>query len=786
MPAIRFIFFAVLYFSFTAAVAQFSLKGNITDQESGEPVSYVSVIIHETGRGNYSDENGAYLIAGLKNGRYHVHFTCLGYESKYVDIKIDSANLVLDVALRPTILELNQIILEGEYLKTKIDRLSLNKEVMDQESIFDSQENTLSESLEKIPGVNSINTGVGVSKPVIRGMYGNRIVVNESGVSQEGQQWALDHGLEIDQAEVGQVEIVKGPASLLYGSDGMGGVVNIKPKGAPEINSRSGYIRSFYKSNNSNIGFSGSLAGRGVKNWLRASVSVQDYGDYKVPADTFTYLNFKLPLFDDRLKNTAGQIQSYSLSGGSFRSWGKFSLRASNYFQNAGFFPGAVGIPGAYELRDDGNTRNIDLPYQQVNHFKIGGTGEIFFRHNWLEIEAAYQNNLRQEFSLAHSHGLPTAEDDNLAHQWELQTSTLNAHYHYAIHDSLNLITGISSEYQINQKAGFEFLLPDYSGFQSGIFTFARYDLSEKFSLSGGLRYDYGRNDIEAYSYFDSNQNDTLELVRDSQRSFHNWSGALGFSVLPGHGNLNLKFNIGRSFRLPTVPELSMNGVHHGTSRHEKGDPDLGAEKGIQIDMAANFERKNYLVRLSPYFNYYSNYIYLKPTVQFSPLPDGGQIYAYTQSEAIYSGFEFLAEWHPVKMLHLQGSADYVRTYNPETDLPLPFIPPFETKLEAEADLAEKWWIFLKPHIGLNYNWVAAQERVDRNEATTPGYHLLSLKAGTKTLLFKNELTLTAKINNLTDTRYFKHISRYRILNLPEQGRNFMVSLYYVFSSDRK
>jgi iron complex outermembrane receptor protein len=773
-------FLCFLIFISASGQRSMTISGKVIDQETGLPIPAVAVIIHETGTGNYTDIGGAFVIDKIKRGFYHLHFDCIGYKSQYLDIKLDTSDLYLSIQMQPTILELKQIVLEGEYLKTQKENIPLQVETISGTSLQSSQENTFSDALQRIPGINSINTGVGVAKPVIRGMSGNRIVVNENGINQEGQQWGSDHGLEIDISEVAQVEVVKGPASILYGSDGLGGVINIKPWGAPAANTMSGMFKTFYKSNNQNIGLSGNIGFRELNNWYRISFSMQDYGDYRVPADSFNYLNFKLPIYNNKLKNTAGEIQNYSVSAGTLRPWGKMQLRASNYHQKAGFFAGAIGIPGSYVLRDDGNSRNIDLPYQEVNHNKVVYTAEIFLHKNWMEIDAGFQQNLRQEYSQAHSHG-PVAVDNgsNLAHKFDLRTTTLKLQYHFTVLDSLKMICGINNELQHNIIQGFEFLIPKYTTRQHGVFSYASYALLSNMNISGGIRYDLAYYNISAHQ-----PNTYASFVPSSNRQYGNWSSALGLSYFPFGKNINVKFNVGKTYRLPTIPEITMNGVHHGTSRHEMGDLSLDPENGYQFDFSVQYTRKDFLFKVAPFYNNYSNYIYLRPIVQFSPLPDGGQIYQYTQSKAAYYGSEVTLEWHPIQSLHFQTGGEYVRAYNSETNIDLPFIPPLAIKNELEWSFDKNFGFIEKPYLGLDYNITFAQNKVDRNEATTKGYNLLDLFCGSNMKIGKENFKLLVRVNNLFNKKYLKHISSYRILNLPEQGRNFMISLSY--NVDRK
>jgi iron complex outermembrane recepter protein len=778
---VRPVFLILIFCTFfgISGLAQFKVSGVVSDVENAVPLAGVTLVLHETGRGAYSDSTGKFVIAGVKKGTYHLHISAFGYEAETRNIRIDSADLAINIKLKATPVELKQVVLEGEYLKSDRAKQPLSIDIADGEFLEKNSGATLSESLEKIPGITSLNTGVGISKPVIRGMSFNRIIVNENGIKQQGQQWGLDHGLEIDQSGIGQIEIVKGPVSYIYGSDGMGGVMNIRPLPPPRAEAVSGEISSFFKSVNNNVGLTGSIAFRKKNAWARVRYASQDYGDYKIPADSFRYLGFVLPVIDNKLKNTAGVVRTGSAAAGILSSWGKVSLTVSDFYQKAGFFQGAIGIPNTFSLRKDDSDRNIALPSQEINHLKTVLNSEIFFGNNWLETDLSYQYNLRQELSFPHAHGVVPGVSGNVAHRWDLKTFTLNSRYNISLSDSLNLITGISFENQSNRKSGFEYLLPDFDTWNGGAFSVIKYDRSERLSLNIGIRADLAAITIQEFRDISSPISGGASgdvITPFISNKYFNWSGGAGASYFITE-KTNFKLNIGKSYRLPSAPELSMNGVHHGTFRHEQGDTNLEPESGWQADVSFDYSAKDFVFRTSPFFNYFNNYIFLRPTVEFSPLPDGGQIYRYSQTRAVYSGFEMSGEYHPLQYLHLEAGAEYVYTYNIDADLPLPFIPPFALTTEAELS-RKRIFRFLRNSTGaVQFSYYAAQNRTDRNELQTSGYALVNLSAGTTFHLGGHNVELIFRINNLLNTKYYKHLSRYRLLNLPEPGRNFTVML---------
>lgn len=765
----------LLLFYCTSTAQTYGLKGRVVD-EQGQGLLGATIYLHETLQGTSSNDSGYFHLQGINKGTYHLHVTYMGYHAFSRHVRVSDSSQALWIELHRSDLELHEAVIEDNSLKLEQRDYTVSVQVVDQKSLERNQGPTLSNALEQIPGINSINMGVAVSKPVIRGMSGNRIVVAENGIKQEGQQWGADHGLEIDPFNAERIEIIKGPASLLYGSDAMGGVIHIKQPLIPLTGTHEGKVKGIYKSVNNTFGGSASASGNS-KGWVyRFRSTWLEYGDYHIPADSFTYNRYTLPIQDGLLKNTAGKELHFAGQIGLHRKWGYSRISISNYNQNIGVFSGAIGIPRAYNLSDDGNPRNIDLPNQQVNHLKIISNSNIQFGGNWLEIDAGFQQNIRKENSSPHAHGQPLGTSP-LAHDLNLSTASLNARYYRDKKQGKSTL-GFSGIYQQHRFGGYEFLLANFERAGAGFFVFQNRHINPLLTVSGGLRLDYGWTHIASHTqpnYVNGIAVGESERVAENTREFLNWSGAIGLSKYLNH-KLNLKLNLGKSFRIPTTQELSVNGVHHGSFRHEKGDAALNPEQAIQFDAGLNYESKSWFVSVSPYFNYFQNYIYLRPTAQFSPLPEAGQIFQYTEAKALMSGGELSIEYHPIKALHLESGFELVYAQNLEENLPLPFIPPMQLKsaVEWEGD-----WKFLKEaYIRLAWNWANAQERTDRNERATPGYHLVHFGLGSSCQITKKyALSFSVNVRNIFDVAYYNHLSRWRYLNLPEPGRNVNLQL---------
>lgn len=756
------------------------IYGTVTNQQ-GEPLPGATIFLHELNTGVTTNEAGHFRIQKLQPGRYHLHVTFIGYAPAGADVLLSRQNRQIDFSLKPSTLELSEVFVEANPFRTGPLEQSLSIETISRDFLEKYSTGTFAGTLEKLPGITAIKTGVGIAKPVVRGLSFNRVIVNDRGIKQEGQQWGADHGLEIDQFEPERVEIIKGPGSLLYGSDGMGGIINIRPAPLLQNGEMKGSVLGIYKQNNHLLGTSVMAEGNRNDFVFRLRGSLQDFGDYRIPAESFTYNGFALPVYEQRLKNTAGQELNLTAMAGLKKEWGFATLTFSSFNQEAGLFPGAMGIPRTYQLRHDGDYRNTDLPRQETQHNKVILNTSINLGNNdWVEADLGYQQNWRQERSLPHAHGRGPEPEGTKALGLRLHTWSGNVKYHTQHFTGLNAIYGVQAQWQRNERSGFEFLLPDFTSASLGAYSYYEWSLRPDFTLSGGLRFDYGRRQIDEYEEAVWQDTETIIGYRkrtfNIDRDFQNLSGALGLSWYTSE-KFNAKLNLGSSFRIPTAPELSANGVHHGTFRHEMGDSLLVTERGYQLDLGFSWKSEDWLLSLSPFFNYFNDFIYLSPTTQFSNLPEGGQLFRYRQNNAVFTGGELSADVHLLRHLHLAAGAEYVWNYNLDTRLPLPLTPPFSAFVEVEYSWQNLWKALEELSVGARAAQFAAQNRIDRGEFVTPGYFLADLQVQANWKFGQQPLTLRLAVQNLTGTRYMNHLSRYRLLNLPEQGRNFTASV---------
>ena len=684
---------------------------------------------------------------------------------------------------------LPDVVVTESYQQRQAKKSALAVDVVDQDFLRKHFTGNFMQAMENIPGVQAMDIGSGFSKPMIRGMGFNRIAVLENGIKQEGQQWGADHGLELDAFNIGTVNVLKGPSSLLYGSDAMGGVIDITSPPVPSVDMLFGDVTLLGRSVNGTLGGSFML---GIKKsfwYAQVRYSEQHFGDYRIPTDTIVYLTQKMPVYGRKLKNTAGIERNIGFFAQYQRQRYKANYSVSNVYQKTGFFPGAHGIPDASRVEDDGDSRNMELPYSKVNHLKVTTLQQYAWEKLVLSGDFGFQNNHREEWSVFHTHygSQPVPEKDpdkELA--FNLNTLSASVKVRFIGSSSWEHALGWDGQHQRNDISGYSFLLPEYYRSTTGLLWLTTYKPNNVISVSGGMRYDYGYIHISSHedAYladylrkqgYDEEQVEHYKWNSHAvKKKFGDYSFSLGLVWTPSERHM-VKANVGRSFRLPGANELAANGVHHGTFRHEQGDANLKSEQGWQMDASYNLRYNGFSISVSPFVSWFSNYIFLRPTGEWSVLPHAGQIYRYTGAEVLFAGTEATIDIHFLRSFNYRISGEYVYTYNCDEHIPLSFSPPFSMRNTLT-------WQRKQVMLYAEWQSIARQNRVDRNEDRTPGANLFHLGGSLNIPIRGNqaiEITLTAR--NIFNTRYYNHLSFYRKVEIPEPGHNFQLLIKIPF-----
>ncbi len=620
----------------------------------------------------------------------------------------------------------------------------------------------LMDALAQTEGIQAMDIGVGFSKPMIRGLGFQRIAVTENGVKQEGQQWGADHGLEIDAFHVEGVNIIKGPASVIYGSDAMGGTIEILPPPFPKKDTLSGEALVSYQSVSSGLDGSVMLQAKRNKIFTKIRYTERHWADYRVPADSFTYLSMRLPIHGKRLKNTAGMERCANALLAYKNGIYEGRVNISDSYQKSGFFSGAHGLPNSAALEDDGNRWNIDYPYGKVNHFKVTSTNTWTKRKIQTKLTLGYQLNHREEWSRFHTHNpaqTPPDIDPDKELMFHLHTGSTQLQFRLTPNHSWEFYGGLSTTWQHNSIGGYGFLIPAYNRWEGGSYLLANYRPHSDLRLSGSVRYDIGHVHTQPYE----------DLVSKVVRNFHDYSLSLGIEYEPDNGH-SVQASVGHAFRLPSVNELTSNGVHHGAFRHEMGDSSLTSEQGWQIDLSYKFSRGNWEASISPFYSYYPHFIALHPTGRWSMLPDAGQVYQYMDAPTTIMGGEISVKGKIWRGLHYTFVGEYVHTYDHHAHTATPFSPPacMRNTLSWEAS---RWRCFAECQS------VAAQHRVCHNEMETAGYNLIHIGGNVDFPLSKSKLSLLLHVRNLLDAQYLNHLNFYRRIDLPEAGIDIQTTI---------
>ena len=774
------------------------LEGKVVDQNN-QALPGASLLLYPIKKGTVSDHNGKFSISNLQKDTYVIEVSFIGYNTLVDTLRIDK-NISYNIQLNASNLNLNEVIITDNYAEKRKREESLSIELVDNDDLKQNLSGSLMNSLERLPGVTTINIGSGQSKPVIRGLGFNRVVVVENNIKHEAQQWGSDHGLEIDQYAVDNIEVIKGPSSLMYGSDAIGGVIDMKNRKVPENNSFGGLVDLTGKTNNNLLGTSISMYGRKGKFFTNARATYIDYGDYKVPTDSVDIYSYRAALHKKHLRNTAGYEKNLHLSLGLVQDGFLSKLYVSSVNSKSGFFANAHGLEprNVDTLLHDKSNRDINSPYQKVNHFKLINTTQFRWNKLMLDLDLGFQRNFRQEISNYTAHGympaiFPDTLDFNsdLEREFEKFVYSGNIKISRRFNEKTKVVIGINGEFHDNRIDGRGFIIPAYEQLSLGSFAFVRNNFSDKSSIQLGIRYDYGKiKTNEYYDWFpspiDDNEPPTLEYLQRAEnidRNFSNLTWSVGYNY--NDKNWLFKANVGKSFRMPIAKELAANGVNYQRFSYEIGDSNLSPEESYQFDASLEYQSNKLMIGVSPFVNYFSNYIYLNPTSEHDRLyGNGNQIFNYTQSEVIRYGGEVHASYELLKNLQLGIIGEYVyseQLSGEKKGFTLPFSPPASVILSLKYN-KNKLAFIEKPYISFDYRLTASQNKVVPPENTTDGYQLVKLGLGGDIPMGNQKIKIAMQVQNLLNTRHFNHTSFYRLINVPEPGRNFILNVTIPFS----
>ncbi|MEI8086985.1 MAG: TonB-dependent receptor [Paludibacter sp.] len=723
--------------------AQNKISGNITDQDK-LPLAGATIFIQDINKGTVSDNNGHYEMSNLPTGKIKISFSFLGYTNVIETIDLQAKNTEFNVALKQSAIEAEEIVVSGGYNSTqhnnavKIDVLKMDQ--------FDIKATpNFAEVLTQVPGVDMISKGSGVSKPVIRGLSMNDILVLNNGVRFENYQYSSHHPLGIDEFGIDDVEIIKGPASLIYGSDAIGGVINfIKEKPAP-LGSFSGDYNLQLFSNS--LGMTNNLGIKGAsKNFFGGlRLGQKTNSDYLQGGGAF-------------VPNSRFNEWSMKTNAGFTNDIGTFKLFYDYNNQKLGLVENEA--IAAITVRGSENK----IWYQELNTHLLSSQNKLYLGDYKLDVNAAYQYT-----DLTHR-----AEVGVYEIQMGLKTLTYEAKLHLPSEKTSEYIVGFQGLNQNNSNLNNREtkLLPDaitnnYSGFVLLQKTFF-----DKLKLQTGIRYDNKSISTQTIGL----ATDLMTYRPALDKNFGSFSGSLG-ATYNLSDDLLFRANFASAYRTPNLAELTSNGQHE--LRYEVGDQNLVPENAYESDVSLHYHKANFSLDLAGFYNVIDHYIYISPTAQKTD--NGVDIYKYKQANSYMYGGEADLHIHPtnIKWLHFETTFATVIGKQKSGDY-LPFVPAHKLRFELRAE-KDKLLFMKNAFVSVNTTTAFDQNNAAPDETPTAGYTLVDLNVGGNLKIQKQLISLSFSANNLFDTKYIDHLSTLKEVGLFNPGRNIAMSLKVPF-----
>ncbi len=644
--------------------------------------------------------------------------------------------------------------------------VQLSGKVMDQNRGL-----SLGETLQKLSGVTVLQTGPTIFKPVIQGMYGQRVLIINNGVRQEGQQWGSEHAPEVDPFIAHKLTVLKGASAVRYGSDAIGGVILVDPKPLRKEAGIGGEI---------NVGgFSNNRAGVGA--------GIIEYSPKKIPGLSFraqgTFRrggNSKTP--DYYLKNTSFKEYNFSYAAGYHKRKAGIDFFYSQFNTTLGILSAShIGnltdlkqaIASPVPLETSGFSYTIDRPYQQVSH-ELFKTSAYLKTSKGAKLTAVYawQYNDRKEYDKHKPLNDSLAALNNPELELHITTHTATLVYERQSTRTLSSTVGISGIAQANIFKG-RYFIPNFKSYAGGIFLIEQWQ-KNRWLIEAGVRYDYKW--LQAYYY------ETNYSYQNPEFTFHNFSGSVGASYRANR-HLTFRSNIGSAFRPPTISELFSNGLHHGAAAVEIGDKNLLPEKAYNFSLSATFNYAKIAGEVSAYHTSITNYIYLAPVFPATLTIRGAfPTFKYTQVNATFAGIDAWLSDSLNKHFTFTSKASVIYTYNRSAHERLILTPPARFENGITYTLGENKKT-AQPYIGFSNTLVLEKKHLPDSSdylPAPPGYTLFNAQAGITIQLKKQPIDLNFSCSNLLNTTYRDYLDRFRYF-ADAVGRNFTVRLKMTF-----
>ncbi|HYC87007.1 MAG TPA: TonB-dependent receptor [Chryseosolibacter sp.] len=796
----------LVFTSFCAsALCQGSCQGVFTGElksSTDEPIIGAAIQLSPSGAAQVSDVSGAFRFNNICAGKYRVKIQYLGYHDAEFDIEI-RGQVHRVVHMREDVRQLQEVVIQHH--DERHTEHASNFVQLDERQLGESAGKSIGAALREIPGVNTIQAGPGVFKPVIHGLHSQRILILNHGIRQEGQQWGAEHAPEIDPFIASNIIVIKDASAIRYGTDALGGVIIVNPPVLPETPGLSGTLNAVVQSNGRSGTISGMLEGgiRGQEGWgWRVQGTGKKSGDFHTPRYNLT--------------NTGIEELNFSAATGYHKERYGVDVFFSHFQTVIGILKGtsisspedlAQAMERDVPLYTADFSYDISEPRQSVTHDLLKVNGHVATEAGEWRMQYGYQINRRKEFDIRIGE-----LSDIPALDLQLNTHTLDTEWETKHSDRRTFSFGINGMFQNNENIfGTQRIpfIPNFRSVSAGMFGVGKFYFGT-WTIDGGVRYDYRYYSVKGYDFKNS--------LYDAAFDFYNASATIGASKRM-RKNQSVTFNLSTAWRPPHVAELYSIGTHQSAASIEYGlllndstnevmdiaDVSFHTEKAVKFVSSYHRAWQNFSMEITPYANFVMNYIYLRPSGVTTTRRGVYPYFRYAQTDALFTGADITAHWHIGRHLKFIPKASLLRASDMRNEGHLVFIPAnrYQVALRYEKSTAG---MFKNLYIESKKRYVARQQRAPRvvtvwdiqqarEEGRNPfqedpsnadfmaapdGYFLWDISAGTSLKREKVQYDVRLSIENTLDRTYREYTNRMRYY-ADEPGRNIILSFKCIF-----
>lgn len=734
-----FIFFTLFVFHYGNAQ---NIKGSILDLNSGEGLPFAKIYCIETQNGAIADSNGNWELENVINNQMTLQISASEYESKMIEVDNPSTDIIVELELAH--IHLDEVIISTS--ESKLQRYSTfpidSRKIADLNKI----ENTnLVDALSNMPGIYNQSTGNGIAKPVIRGLSGMRVLTSQNGLRIENQQWGADHGFGVFNLGIDRVEVIKGPSSLIYGADALGGVIYLADE--PYANANESEFKMSSKFETNSLATVNNISYKSSKNKLRFAV----YGGY------FNRADYGIPgnQFVTNSKNSGGSVKT--AIGYNKKNWITNFRYQLLYFQNG--LPGHThdANPDVSSFLNDNQSRSYNIPAQKITNHLAQWENKIYFKNDELVAQLGFTSNELKEYG----EKVSVAGID-----MTLQNYSYNIRWKHQFNKHFELFSGSQGMFQSNTNGRYaeEVLVPNADFVDLGAFSL--------------LKGTFNIWNIQAGARYDQRSVTTLESVDPFAKTFSGVNYSAGISR--SSKNFTTRLNASSGFRPPHVSELLANGVHHATMQYLIGDVNLDSERANQIDFYFGSHFDHIEIVINPFINQINNFVFKDPTGN-TDSTSGLPLFNIKQTDALLSGGDIAIHYHPhiAHWLHLESNFSLLSAQDISNNS-LPFTPQNRINNIVKVDFNSDKKLKINS-LSAQYVYFFEQNKVANYEQTSDAYQLINLGCN-GSLLTKHKIDFSFGVNNLLNAKYIDHLSRLKPYEIANPGRNFYIKLNFMIS----